>query len=109
MLFISVEDFLAKAKNAPRLTQEEEKRLAQERGQNTAARDRLVCGYLPLVAARIRRAPKELQNLQTVYACLAALEKGVDSFNFLQDSEPFSHHLSWSLRQCIVRRLAERR
>lgn len=108
MLFISVEDFFTQADKIPRLTREEEKRLAREMAQNPAARDQLIRGYLPMVAACIRHAPQELRTLQTVYVCVASLEKGVDSFNFLQDSETFSHHLSWRLRQCLTRCLAER-
>lgn len=107
MLFISIEDFFAQAKNAPRLTREEEKQLAKEMEQNAAARAQLIRNYLPFVAARIRRAPKKLQNLQTVYTCLVSLEKGVDQFNFLQDSETFAHHLGWRLRQCITRCLID--
>lgn len=109
MLFISAEDFFAQAEKIPRLTREEEKRLAQEMAQNAAARDQLISSYYPMVAACIRRAPRELHTLQTVYVCLDSLEKGVDSFNFLQNSERFSHHLSWRLRQCVTRCLANRK
>ena len=102
MLFISVEQFFSCAKKVPRLTREEEKQCAREMTQNSDARDRLIHNYLPQVAAAIRRAPQEIQTLQTVYACILTLEKGVDTFNFLQDSETFSHHLSWILRQCVT-------
>lgn len=110
MLFISAEDFFAQAENIPRLTHEEEKRLAQEMAQNTAARDQLIRSYYPMVAAYIRhRVPQELHTLQTVYVFLSSLEKGVDSFHFQQNSERFSHHLSWRLRQCVTRCIAEQR
>ena len=109
MLFISAEDFFAQAENAPRLTREEEKRLAQELGQNTVARTRLICNYLPFVAGRIRRTPKDIHTLHTVYACLAVLEKEVDNFDFLQDHERFIHRLSGKMRQCLTRCLAELR
>lgn len=108
MLFISVEDFFAQARNAPRLTREEERRLAQQMPQNADARRQLINSYLPIVAAHIHRAPRQLRTLQTVYVCLDSLEKGVDSFNFLQDGEQFSHHLSWRMRQCITRCIASR-
>lgn len=109
MLFISVEDFFSQAKAISRLRREEEKTLARQMadgGQD--ARDRLIRGYLPLVATVVRRWPKNLQTLHTVYACIAALEKGVDTFNFLQDGETFAHHLSWRLRQCLTRAIADR-
>lgn len=109
MLFISIEDFFAQAKKLSALTREEERCLAEEMTQNTAAREQLIQSYLPMVASHIRRAPQELQTLNTVYTCVDTLEKGVDSFNFLQDSESFTHHLSLRLRQCIIRCIADRK
>lgn len=108
MLFLSAQDFFTQAAAVPRLTREEEKQLAQAMPQDPAARDRLIRGYFPLVAGYIRRSPKYLRTLQTVYVCLAALEKDVDSFDFLHSNERFSHHLNWRLRQCITRCIADR-
>ena len=102
MLFLTAEDFFAQAAQVPRLTREEEKQLAREMPQNPAARERLIRSYYPVVAAYIRRSPKWMHSLKTVYVCLDSLEKAVDSFPFLQDGEPFSHHLSWRMRQCIT-------
>lgn len=108
MLFISAEDFFAQVNEMPLIRREEELRLAREMPQNKDARDALIRGYMPMVASAIRRAPKQLHTLKTVYVCLDSLEKGVDGFNFLQDSETFAHHLTWRLRQCIVQCLADR-
>ena len=108
MLFISTEDFFNQAKALPPLSREEEQLLAKQMAQDPAAREQLIRSYLPHVASYVRRAPKDLQTLQTVYACLATLEKGVDSFHFQQEQETFSHHLSWRLRQCITRCIADR-
>ena len=108
MLFISAEDFFAQAAKMPRLTREEERCLARQMPQNADAREQLIRSYYPMVAGYIRRRPRELHTLKTVYACLESLEKGVDSFNFLQDGESFTHHLSWRLRQCITRCIADR-
>ncbi len=108
MIFISVEEFFNTAKNTPRPTREEEKALAQHMADgDIEARTTLVRGYLSYVAAHVRRAPKEILTLRTVYACISVLEKGVDSFNFLQDGETFGHYLDLRLRQCIVRCLAD--
>ena len=109
MLFISVEDFFQKARGATRLsrTDEEDFALKMKEG-NTEARQAIVNSYLPMVASYIRRSPKELQTSETIYSCIRSLEKGVDSFNFLQNSETFTHHLSWRLRQCITRCLVDR-
>lgn len=109
MLFISVEDFFTQVRDMPRLSREEEKLLAQRMAAgDRAAREALVRGYMYMAAAYVHRAPQDIRTLSTVYACIAALEKGVDKFNFLQDGETFSHHLSWRLRQCITRCLVDR-
>lgn len=109
MLFINMEDFYAQVGAIPRLTRAEERELAQRMAQgDTAAREALIRGYLPMVAGYIRRWPREEQTLHTVYLCIASLEQGVDQFNFLQDGEAFAHHLSWRLRQCLTRCIAER-
>lgn len=107
MLFVSAEDFFAQAAKMPRLTREEEKALARKMLHDPAARETLLRSYYPMVAGHIRRGPKQLHTLNTVYVCLASLEQAVDSFNFLQDSETFTHHLSWRLRQCITRCIAD--
>lgn len=108
MLFISVEDFFRSAKAAPPMPREQEKALAvRMAGGDKAARDALVRRYLPMAASYVRRLPREVQTLRSVYACISALEAGVDRFNFLQDGETFTHHLSWRLRQCITRCIAD--
>lgn len=109
MLFISVEDFFSQVQALPRLSREEEIVFAQQMAKgDKAARDKLVQGYLYMAAAYVHRAPENIRTLSTVYACIASVEKGVDSFNFLQEGETFVHHLSWRLRQCITRCIAER-
>lgn len=109
MLFISVEDFLTQASAVRRLSRAEEQALAKRMADgDAAARQTLVRNGLPLVAAFVRRAPREIRTLHTVYACIAEVEKGVDRFPFLQEGETFAHHMGWRLRQCITRCLAER-
>ena len=110
MLFISVDDFFQKARDVICLSRNDEKKYALKMKEGDAeARQAIVNNYLPMVASYIRRSPKELQTLETIYSCIRSLEKGVDGFNFLQDSETFTHHLSWRLRQCITRCLVDRR
>ena len=50
----------------------------------------------------------ELQTLELVMRCCAAVEKAVDGFDFLQDSERFGHRLNWALRQMVTAYIAER-
>lgn len=109
MLYISMDDFFAQATGIPRLSREEEICLAQRMAAgDAAARETLIRSHLPLVASVIRRSPRQIHTLRTVYTCISTLEQCVDRFNFLQDSEPFIHHLSWGLRQCITRCIANR-
>jgi DNA-directed RNA polymerase sigma subunit (sigma70/sigma32) len=109
MVFVSVEDFLKQASAISPLSRKEEKALGQEKAAGSKpARDTLIKHYLPHVAAAIKHAPKEIQTLNTVYTLIATLEKGVDDFNFSQEGETFSHHLSFRLRQCITRAIADR-
>ncbi len=108
MLFISAEDFLRKVETIPPLTREETTALAaQMQNGDAAARDKLVRGHLPFAASFIRRAPRTIRTLSTVYACIVCVETCVDRFDFSQDQVPFVHHLGRALRHCIVRRLIE--
>lgn len=110
MLFISVDDFFQKASAMTRLSRDDEKKYAFKMKEgNAEARQAIVNSYLPMVASCVKRAPKELQTLETIYICVNSLEKGVDGFDFLQDSEAFTHHLNWRLRQCIVKCIADRK
>ena len=104
MLYICVEDFYKKAQEVKRLTREEEKfcASAMEAGDQDARRQ-LIESYYPMVSSFLKRLPKELQTIKSLYTCLQSLEQGVDRFNFLQDSETFTHHLSWWLKQATTK------
>lgn len=109
MLFICVEDFFETARNAHRLTRDEEKLLAEKMRNGCAeARQAIIESYLPFVAGYILRAPATIHTLDTVYRCIDSLEKGVDTFPFQQEGETFLHHLSWRMRQCITACIANR-
>ena len=103
MIYISIDDFYEKASSCQVLGRQEEVECAQQmKNGDACARERLVQSYLPMVAGHIKHAKPHMQNLGLVLYCQQALEKAVDSFDFLQDSEPFSHRLSWYLRQAVV-------
>lgn len=107
MIFVSVEDFCEKAAHYTRLSRPEEIEYARKMQQgDPAAREKLIQSYLPMVAGYIRRVHARPQDLGMVIYCVHALEKAVDSFDFLQDSEPFSHRLSWWLRQAVTKYIA---
>ncbi len=108
MLFISVDDFYEKVAKLSRMSRQEEIECAiKMKDGDSLARERLIQSYLPMVASQIRWAPSDIRDLGLVLHCQLALEKAVDSFNFLQDSETFSHRLSWCLRQTVVKYLAK--
>ena len=104
MIYISIEDFYEKAGLCRVLSRQEEIEYAVKmKNGDTAAREQLIQSYTPMVADHIRHAKPHMQSLGLVLFCMQALDKAVDSFDFLQDSESFSHRLSWYLRQAVVR------
>lgn len=109
MLYISAEDFLKKTKSLAPLSREEERTLAVKmKAGDSAAREALIAGYLTHAAGHIRALPAQYHTLELVMRCCRALEKAVDSFDFLQDSETFTHRLSWALRQTVTAYIADR-
>ena len=103
MIYIGIEDFYEKAAACQRMTREEEVECAKKMlNGDKEAREQLIQSYIPMVAGHIKRAKPDLQQLGLVIYCVRALEKAVDFFDFLQDSETFTHRLSWYLRQATM-------
>ena len=110
MIYITVDDFYKKTSKCMRLSRQEEIECAKQMKLGDAsARTRLVESYLPMVAAVVKRAPKQMQTLRLVLLCESELEKAVDSFNFLQEGETFAHRLSWHMRQVITKCIVDSR
>lgn len=104
MIFLNVDDFYRKADCCLRLTRQKEIECAKAmKNGDSSAREQLLQSYLPVVAAHIKRMQPHLQTLGLVMYCVQALEKAVDSFDFIQDSETFSHRLSWWLRDATAK------
>lgn len=109
MIYISVNDFLEKARSCSAMGRQEEIECARRmKNGDTLARERLIRSYLPMVASYIARIPPHLQSLELILYCQQALEKATDTFNFFQNSEPFSHRLSWHLRNATAKYIANR-
>ena len=109
MVFITADAFFSNADTITQLTREETKMLGlQMAAGDRTARERLILGHLPFVAALIRRWPREIQTLHTVYACINCLEKRIDCFDFSREQTRFIDDLSKALRQCLTRCIAER-
>jgi len=107
MIYISIDDFYEKAALCKVLSRQEEIECAKRmKNGDTFAREELIQSYIPMVEGHIKHAKPHMQNLGLVLYCQQALEKAVDSFDFLQDSEPFSHRLSWALRQAVAKYIA---
>ena len=110
MLFISVDDFFEKVKHINKLSRSEEVEYARKmQDGDTDARDRIIENYLPYVASSVKHLRSKFLTLELILRCCVSLEKAVDSFDFLQDSERFPHRLNWWLRQTITRYIAEDR
>ena len=58
--------------------------------------------YEKAAASHIKHSKPDIQQLGLVIYCMRALEKAVDFFDFLQDSETFALRLSWYLRQATM-------
>ena len=103
MIYVDINDFYEKARLCNRLTRKEEIECAKKmKDGDTDARERLIQSYIPMVANHIKHMKPYMHNLGMVIYCMQALEKAVDSFDFMQENEPFSHRLSWWLRQAVV-------
>ena len=106
MLFLSADDFFEKVKQINSLDRAEELHLAARMREGDAeAREEIIRGYLPRVAAALR---KNHCSLELVLRCCSALEKAVDSFDFFQEGESFAHRLSWYLRQTVAAYIADK-
>ena len=108
MIFTCAKDFYEKVSTINKITREEEKSLAKAmRNGDEHAREKLIESYLIFVAARIKRTPNA-QSLDLIYHCISALENAVEKFDFLQESETFSHRLSLLLDKEIVSYIARK-
>ena len=110
MIYISVEDFYEKVSAFSRMSRQEELECARQmKNGDLQARERMIQSYLPMAAAHIKRVAADRQSLGMILYCQQALEKAVDSFDFFQEGETFSHRLSWYLRQAVTRYVADSR
>ena len=109
MLFIGPDDFFRKVSHIPSISRERELYHAKKMLMgDMQAKESIILGYLPYIASFIRHQPSQNQTLELILRCCIALEKAVDSFDFLQNSEPFSHRLDWYLRQTATAYMADR-
>ncbi len=104
MVFISAEDFFGKVETMAPLTDEEFRELVLRiNAGDKAAGRRLAQGFLPFVASFIRRAPRHIQTLHTVYACIAIVEERVDRGDCPQNLRAFAAYPGRRLRLCVTR------
>lgn len=107
MIYVSAKDFYEKVSSLSVMSRQEEIECARQmKTGDTLARERMIQSYLPMVASHIKKS--HMQSLGMIFYGIQALEKAVDSFDFLQDSETFAHRLSWYLRQATTRYIADR-
>lgn len=109
MIFIDTQDFFVKANRAVRPSRDLEKEYAiQARAGNQEAKDRLVEGYMPIIASYVKRLGKEMQSLELIYRMVNMLEREVEAFDFLQDGEAFTHRLSLRCKKIVTEYIADR-
>ncbi len=104
MIFVSIEDFFEKAASCHILNRQDEILCAEKmKSGDRDARQKIIESYIPMAANHIKRLNPQLQQMGLAVYCMHALEKAVDSFDFLQESETFVHRLSWWLRDATAR------
>lgn len=109
MLFTDYNDFFEKASRLERTWRENELALARLMiDGDREARQKLINSYIPVVAAFVRRVSKEMCSLEMIYRCITALEREVDTFDFLQTGESFTHRLNIVLRRELTRFIADK-
>lgn len=105
MIFIDAKDFYEKAASCCHMTRAEEIECAKRmKNGDTDSREQLIQSYIPIMAAHIKQTSSK-PNLGLILYCQQALEKAVDSFDFLQDNVSFSHYLSHFLRHASTKYL----
>ena len=108
MIYITIDDFYKRANACVRLSREEEIACAKQMKNGDAeARRKLIESYLPFLAGNIQRLPEKRQTITLALRSEQMLEKLVDSFDFLQESETFIHRLSWGMKQVVTKYIAE--
>ena len=109
MLFLSEADFFEKARKYGKFSRAEEAELAElAKNGDDAAKGKLVCSYLPTVAAFVRKVQKNHRSLDLVYRLIAALEKEIDAFDFSSDWEMFACRLSPVMRKTLTEYIADK-
>ena len=108
MLFLTPVEFFDKAKQMKPLSREQEKELySLMKTGDMQARERIVQSYVNIVACKIKRLSKELYSLDLIYNCLDKLEKAVDTFDFSNDGESFTHRLTLIIQKEIANYIAK--
>ena len=109
MLIISEEDFYQKISSIPRLRREEEIKYATlMKNGDYEARQKIIDSYLFMVAGQNKRAPEKIRGMSLILTLIQTLERAVDSFDFLQESETFIHRLSLYFKNDTIKFLASR-
>ena len=108
MLFLSEADFFEKARKYGKFSRAEEAGLAElmKKG-NAEARKKLICSYLPTVAAFVRKTQKNC-SLEFIYRLVDALEKEIERFDFSRKGETFAHRLTFVMRKTLTEYIADK-
>lgn len=71
------------------------------------AKNALIESYLPFVAASVKRVSTGEPSLELICRFVCALERQVETFDFSQENEPFSHRLSLALKKAAAEYIAD--
>lgn len=108
MLFLTSQQFFDCAARARRLDRQGEIACcARMRAGDSDARDALIQSYLPFVAASVKRVSTKKPSLELICRFVCVLESQVETFDFSQESESFTHRLSLALKKATAEYIAD--
>ena len=107
MLYTSADEFFALAARSGKLSREEEKALGARLGEgDETAGQALVRGYLPLLAAYLKRYT-DTPSLHLIYLGVETLEEAVATFDFQAENPTFTRFLGDKVRRMMTRYVAD--
>ncbi len=108
MRFLTVQHFFLQAASVARLDRQEEIACAARmRAGDAEAKDALVQSYLPMVAATAKKISTGEPSMELICRFALVLEREVETFDFSQESETFTHRLSLALKKATTAYIAD--
>ena len=107
MIYTSAQSFFEYAENVKRLSREEELAYAiKMKAGDEEAKQAIVNGYLPILAAYLKRYTREA-SLEYIYRGIETLNEAVEKFDFQIENPTFTRFLQNEIRRMATRYIAD--